>query len=86
MDRWFEEGIGVVQEVTEHHGTYGEQRRTLLSATLHGKARNYQLTPARTVPLSGLDCSGAGWRHYVRADGGAFGSTGECAAYSSVQR
>jgi hypothetical protein len=86
MDRWFEEGAGVVQEVTEHHGTYGEQRRTLSRTTLRGKTRSYRLTPAQTVPLSDSDCDGAGWRHYVRADGAAFHTMSECAAYSSGRR
>ena len=66
VDRWFTEGIGIVQEVTEHHGTYGEDRRQLLRATIHGKTQSYQLTPARTVPLSEWDCEGPGWRHYPR--------------------
>jgi hypothetical protein len=86
MDRWFVEGVGVVQEVSEHHGTYGEQRRRLVRATIHGKAQSYQLTPARTVPLIDSDCSGAGWRHYVRADGAAFRSMNECAGYSEGRR
>jgi len=82
MDRWFAEGIGVVHEVSEHHGSYEEGRRLLVRSTIQGRTQSYQLTPARTVPLSGSDCSGAGWRHYVRADGAAFRSMGECAGYS----
>ena len=81
MDRWFAEGTGVVQEVSEHHGTYEEERRLLVRATIQGKTQSYQLTPARTVPLSDSDCKGAGWRHYLRADGAAFRSMGECANY-----
>lgn len=49
IDRWFAEGIGVIQEVIEHHGTYDEIRRQLVKATIGGKTQSYGLTPARTV-------------------------------------
>ena len=81
MDRWFAEGTGVVQEVSEHHGTYQEGRRLLVRSTIQGKTHSYQLTPAETVPLSESDCQGAGWRHYLRADGAAFRTMKECAGY-----
>jgi hypothetical protein len=83
IDRWFEEGVGVVQEVAEHHGTYDEDRRLLLRAVIGGKTQVLRLTPARTTPLSDLDCSGPGWRHYSRADGTSFRSISDCIAYSS---
>jgi hypothetical protein len=86
MDRWFTEGVGVVQEVTEHHGTYGEDRRQLLRATIRGKTQSYQLAPARTVPLSEFDCSGPGSRHYARSDGSSFRSVADCITYSSKRR
>jgi hypothetical protein len=82
IDRWFEEGVGVVQEVVEHHGTYDEDRRQLLRAIIRGKTQTYQLTPARTVPLSGSDCSGPGWQHFSRADGTAFKDIADCVSYS----
>ena len=44
IDRWFAEGIGLVQEVVEHHGTFGEYHRQLLSATINGKTQKFQLT------------------------------------------
>jgi hypothetical protein len=83
IDRWFEEGAGVVQEVIEHHGTYDEYRRQLLRTTIRGKTLSYRLTPARTVPLSGSDCRGSGWRHFSRADGSSFRSMADCIGYSS---
>ncbi|MCU1237580.1 MAG: hypothetical protein JWP63_5547, partial [Candidatus Solibacter sp.] len=30
IDRWFAEGVVIVQEITEHHGTYDEERRQLV--------------------------------------------------------
>jgi hypothetical protein len=83
IDRWFEEGTGLVQEVIEHHGTYDEDRRQLLRATIQGKTQSYQLTPARTVPLSEWDCRGPGWRHFSRADGASFSGIADCIGYSS---
>jgi hypothetical protein len=86
VDRWFTAGIGLVQEVTEHHGTYDEGRRQLLSATIRGKTQTYHLTPARTIPLSDSDCTGAGWRHYSRANGAPFRSLADCVQYSAAKR
>ena len=85
MDRWFARGVGMLQEVIEHHGTYDESRRQLLSATIQGQTQNYQLTPARTIPLSTGDCRGDGWRHFVRADGAAFRDAADCVRYASRQ-
>jgi hypothetical protein len=86
MDRWFTEGVGVVQQVMEHHGTYGEDRWQLLRATISGKTQRYQLTAARTVPLGDSDCRGPGWRHYSRFDGSSFRSMADCIAYSSKRK
>jgi hypothetical protein len=46
-DRWFEQGVGLLQQVTEHHGTYDEQRKMLVSTTIHGKTVTYNLKPAK---------------------------------------
>jgi hypothetical protein len=81
-DRWFEQGIGPVQEVSEHHGTYGESRIRLLSATINGKTQTYQLKPATTIPLDSSDCEGPGWRHYGREDGSSFTSLEACRRFS----
>jgi hypothetical protein len=78
VDLWFTEGVGVVQEVMEHHGTYDERRRKLLRSTIGGTTRTYQLTPARTMPLSDEECSGPGWQHFVRPDGTAFTNMRDC--------
>jgi hypothetical protein len=78
IDRWFEEGVGVIQEVDEHHGTYDELRRQLLKTTIRGKTQSYRLIPARTVPLSKDDCNGPGWRHFSRTDGTTFRSFAAC--------
>ena len=94
IDRWFEKGVGVVQEDEEHHGTYDESRRLLLSSTIGGKAQTYQLTPAKTVPVSASDCGGIilgqdfgpRWQHYARADGTPFRDVAECVDYSSQRR
>lgn len=86
MDRWFTKGIGVVQEVAAHHGTYGESRRRLVRAVIDGKALTYDLKRAGTIPLDASDCDGPGWQHYVRLDGAAFRSMAECAAYGSKRR
>jgi hypothetical protein len=85
IDRWFEKGIGVVQEVEEHHGAYDEDRRLLLSTTIGGKTQTYQLTPARTTPLSKEDCDGSSWQHFARADGTAFGDMADCIGYLSAR-
>lgn len=81
-DRWLTEGVGLVQEVEEHHGTYDERRRQLVRATIHGRSLSFQLTPARTAPLSAADCTSPGWRHYSRADGSLFSTETDCAHYS----
>jgi hypothetical protein len=78
IDRWFAEGIGVVQEVVEHHGTYWEQRRRLMRTTIGGKTTRYNLNQAHTTPLGHGDCIGPGWRHFARADGRPFGSEADC--------
>jgi hypothetical protein len=80
MDRWFTEGIGLVQENSEHHGTYGERRVRLLRSTIAGQTRTYDLPPARTVPLSEFDCQGPGWRHFVHLDGTPFHGEADCLA------
>ncbi len=46
VNRWFTKGLGLVQENTEHHGTYEEGRGRLLSSTIGGKTQTYDLTPA----------------------------------------
>jgi hypothetical protein len=81
IDRWFAQGVGIVQQVIEHHGTYDEDRRQLLRATIHGKTQSYQLTPARIEPASEDDCDGPGWQHFSRADGSSFGSIADCISY-----
>lgn len=86
MDRWFGKGVGLLQEVVEHHGTYDEDRQRLLKATIDGKTQDYHLTPARTVPLSDYDCNRAGWQHFSRADGKSFASLADCVSYSSNPR
>lgn len=80
-DRWFTEGIGVVQEIEEHHGTYEEFRQRLLSSTINGKTRTYELAPARTAALNQWDCRGPGWQHYARPDGTLFQSLADCMAF-----
>jgi hypothetical protein len=82
VDRWFHQGIGVLQEISEHHGTYEESRRRLLSAVIDGQAHSYQLKPARTVPLNSWDCDGAGWQHFVRLDGNLFKDHAACVSYA----
>jgi hypothetical protein len=85
--RWFTEGVGVVQLVDEHHGTYDELRRQLVKATIRGKTRSYQLTPARQEPGGEDDCSPPGWwQHFVRADGSPFKSEAECLSYASKEK
>jgi hypothetical protein len=86
VDRWFEPGIGVVQEIREHHGTYEESRLQILSAIVDGQTRTFQLKPARTIPLSDLDCDGPGWQHFVRLNGTGFANQRECAAYVSQKQ
>jgi hypothetical protein len=79
-DVWYAKGIGMVQSIVEHHGTYNEDRTQLLTTTIAGQTRAYALVPARTVPLSELDCLGPGWQHFVHANGTAFVSPADCAA------
>jgi hypothetical protein len=79
-DRWFTEGIGLVQANTEHHGTYDEDRVRLLRSTIQGRTRTYDLPAARTAPLGEYDCEGPGWRHFVHADGTPFHSKADCLA------
>jgi hypothetical protein len=67
--------------VTEHHGTYDEERRQLLSARINGKALTFHLTLARTAALSDGDCNGPGWQHFVRANGATFVSRADCVKY-----
>ena len=74
-----------VQEVTIHHGTYDESRRTLLTTTFDANTRTYELTPAYTAPLFETDCAGPGWRHYLRSDGSAFQSKPDCISYTKRQ-
>jgi hypothetical protein len=81
VDRWFAKGIGLVQEVSEHHGTYDESRMRLLRTIINSQTRDYQLVPARTVPLSSSDCNGYGWHHFVRADGSSFADHDACVRY-----
>ena len=80
-DYWFQQGVGVVQFVEEHHGTYSEDRRRLVSATIGGVRRHYTLKPARTVPLYGGECRD-GWRHFVRADGSLIPDYATCVKYA----
>jgi hypothetical protein len=80
-DVWFEQGVGVLQEVVEHHGTYWEDRRQLLRTIIGGTVHRYRLKPARTVPRGETECK-AGWRHFVRADGTLLGNVADCVGYS----
>ena len=85
-DRWFTEGIGLVQGNTEDHGTYDEQRIRLLRSTINGKTPSYDLPQVRTAPLTSYDCEGYSWRPFVRADGSALHSCADCVAFSHRQR
>src|SRR5262249_136170 len=80
-DVWFLHGVGILQEVHEHHGTYFEIRSRLLSATIDGRLRTYQVRPARTVPLDPGECQ-AGWRHFVRGDGTLIRDAAGCRVYA----
>jgi hypothetical protein len=79
-DRWFTEGIGPVQENTEHHGTYDEDRVRLLRSVINGRSRTYDLPPAKTVPLGEYDCEGSAWQHFVHGDGTPFRNRADCVA------
>ena len=83
VDRWFEPGIGILQEISEHHGTYEESRLQLLSAVIEGRSYTFQLKPARTIPRSDLDCEGPGWQHFARSDGTSFTNQRACVDYPS---
>jgi hypothetical protein len=83
VDRWFEPGIGILQAITEHHGTYEESRLQLLSAVIEGHDYTFQLKPARTIPRSDLDCEGPGWQHFARSDGSSFTNQRACVDYAS---
>ena len=86
VNRWFTKGIGVVQENSEHHGTYEEGRRRLLRATISGKTQIFDLPPARTPPLSEFDCAGAKWQHFARTNGTSFETAVACIAYARDRR
>ena len=86
VDRWFAQGIGVLQQITEHHGTYEESRLQLLKTTIDGHTRIYQLKPAQTAALDTSDCDGYGWRHFVRTDGSAFAGQAACYKYARALR
>lgn len=62
VDEWFAKGIGILQSVTLHHGTYDEWRKMLLKATIGGGTRTFDLKPARVTPLNEYDCEGSVWR------------------------
>lgn len=84
MDRWFEAGVGVLQEITEHHGHYDEDRRQLLRTVIDGKSRSYDLKPARTVAFGSLECVGVGWKHFVRENGSSFANEDACVVYADI--
>jgi hypothetical protein len=86
VDRWFTEGVGLVQQVMEHHGTYDEDRCQLLKATIKGKTQEYQLTPARIPPVADEECAEPHWRHFARKNGTPFQSAADCTAYLSRAR
>ena len=80
VNRWFTKGIGVVQENSEHHGTYDEGRGRWLRATISGKTQIFDLPPARTPPLSEFDCAGAKSQHFARTNGTSFENAAACIA------
>jgi hypothetical protein len=82
VDRWFEPGVGIVQETMLHHGTYIENRRQLLRAIIGGKTHSYALTPVRTVPDSQGDCGPIWWRQMARRDARPFMDQGACISYA----
>ena len=84
-DRWFAEGLGLVQEIEEHHGTYEELRARLVQATIGGQVRKFDLRPARTSPRFEADCEAVGWRKFVQRDGGHFPSEISCKEYVKKQ-
>jgi hypothetical protein len=86
VDRWFSEGIGLVQQVMEHHGTYDEDRWQLLKATISGKTQEFHLKPARIPPVADEECAEPAWRHFARADGAPFRDAADCNTYLSRRR
>jgi hypothetical protein len=52
----------------------------LLRVTIGGKTESFDLTPARTPPLSEFDCAGSKWQHFARADGSSFENAAACIA------
>jgi hypothetical protein len=86
VDRWFTQGIGLLQQISEHHGTYEESRLQLLSTVLSGQTRTYRLTPAHTFVLNVDECTGYGWRHFVRPNGTAFATEDACFNYAKTLR
>jgi hypothetical protein len=84
IDRWFEPGVGVLQEVVEHHGHYDEDRRQLLRTVINGTSRNFDLKPAHPVASSKLDCGGVGWKHFVRENGSSFANEDACLVYEDT--
>ena len=80
-DYWFQQGVGTVQFVEQHHGTYDEYRRQLISTTIDGVRHTYALQPARTVALHWSECR-AGWRRFVREDGTLIPDYAACVAYA----
>jgi hypothetical protein len=80
-DYWFQEGVGIIQSVYEHHGTYDQHRRLLLRATISGVTETFTLQPARTTPNDPRECRD-GWRHWIRADGTLISDLAACVAYA----
>jgi hypothetical protein len=84
-DYWFQEGVGVVQFVQVHHGTYDEYRRRLVKTTIDGVTTTYALQPARTPPLDAGECR-TGWQRWVRSDGTLLRDRAACEAYARSRR
>lgn len=85
IDYWFQKGVGVVQFVELHHGTYDEFRQRLVSATIDGATRTFDLEPARTIPLDPSECRN-GWRQWVTTEGSLLPTLKTCLAYEPVIR
>ena len=83
VDECFAKGIGLLQCVTLHHGTYDEFRQVLLKATIAGHTRTFNLKPSRVPPLNEYDCEGREWRHFASADGIMFQSRAACVEYAT---
>jgi hypothetical protein len=84
IDMWFQEGVGVVQLVDEHHGTYDRHHRMLVNAALGGVTRTLNLQPARTTPLDPGECRDD-WRHWIRADGTLIPDLLSCIVYARTK-